>query len=435
MAFLLDGLKNLVANLGTSRDKAYATTYAQPATNYNELVAAYRTSWLAKKIVDIPPLDAVRSWREWQAEADHITAIEAEEDRLQLRTKLRQAQKAARLYGGAAIYIGTDDPDLMEPLAPDRVSRGGLRYLNVLTPRTLSGGEIDHDPTSEWYGRPKFWRVTWGDGQALQIHPSRLVLLTGADLPPDDPLMASGWGDSVLTASMDAIKAADATMANIASLVFEAKIDVVRVPDMMERLSEQGYSDKLQQRFTLAALAKGNNGTLILDKDEEYDQKTYAFSTLPDIADRFFQAVSGAADIPMTRLLGMSPSGLNSTGESDIRNYYDSIKASQELELRPAMYRLDESLIRSALGNRPPAIHYQWASLWQISESEKADIGQKTAMTIKTLYDTGIYLPEVLAQIAANSLVEDGIFPGMEDIIKEQGMPDSDMLGLPGGSA
>ena len=81
--------------------------------------------------------------------------------------------------------------------------------------------------------------------------------------------------------------------------------------------------------------------------------------------DRFLQSVSGAADIPGTRLLGQSPAGMNATGESDLRNYYDRLQA---------MFRMDEALIRSALGSRPADVYYDWAPLWGMSEKEKADV-------------------------------------------------------------
>ena len=37
---------------------------------------------------------------------------------------------------------------------------------------------------------------------------------------------------------------------------------------------------------------------------------------------------------PAVKLLGISPSGFNATGESDIRNYYDYITSQQEKVLR-----------------------------------------------------------------------------------------------------
>jgi hypothetical protein len=87
---------------------------------------------------------------------------------------------------------------------------------------------------------------------------------------------------------------------------------------------------KVTDRYRIAATGKSINRMLILDGKEKYERKSASFQTLPDLMDRFFQNVSGAADIPMTRLFGMSPGGLNASGESDLRNYYDRIASSQE---------------------------------------------------------------------------------------------------------
>src|SRR4029079_15879802 len=108
----------------------------------------------------------------------------------------------------------------------------------------------------------------------------------------------------------EAIKNADATAANIASLVFETKVDVIKIPQMMASLTDPHYEQVLMERFALANRAKGISATVLLDAEEDYQQKTASFTTLPDILMAFFQLVSGAADIPATRFLGQSPGGL-----------------------------------------------------------------------------------------------------------------------------
>ena len=414
-----DGLVNLVANLGTARDKAAHSGYAMPVMTEQDAANAYRSAWLPRKIVDIPAMDACRKWRAWNAEDTEVSALEAEEARLDVRGKLLQAHIKARLFGGAAIYIGTGESDPSKPLDPTRVGKGGIRHLNVLTRRVLQAGEADRDPESPRYGLPAFYTLSTG-ARHVDIHPSRLVLLRGAELPDDEltPQLA-GWGDSVLTAIYDEVRRADSTSANIASLVFEAKIDVIRIPNFMSMMADPVSEQQVLQRLQLAAMAKGINGTLVLDKDEEYDQKTQEFGSLRDILLAFMQLVSGAADIPVTRLLGQSPGGLNSTGESDMRNYYDRIQSIQELELQPAMALLDECLIRSALGTRPPELFYTWRSLWQTTDKERADIGKVTADTIKTLADTRLIPEDVLSKVAVNMLTESGTAPGLESEMQD----------------
>lgn len=427
IAFVRDSLTNMVASLGTSRDKAAANVYSMPMLTDEELLNAYRGAWLPKKIVDIPAFDSIRAWRDWQAKKPQIEAIEAEEKRLNVMGKLLETRIKARLWGGAALVIGTGDQNLTQPLAVERIGKGGLKYLTVMTRRHLTAGEIDRDPASEWYGKPEVYQLNSADGAQVEIHPSRLVIFNGSQ-PPDEDIVTSayaGWGDSVLLSVVDAIKQADGTAANIASLVFEAKVNVIRIPDFMQNLGNAEYRAKILERYTLAATAKGINGDLLLDKEEEYEQKTASFATLPDVLMSFLQIVSGAADIPATRLLGQSPAGMNATGESDLRNYYDRLQAMQTVEMTPAMARLDECLIRSALGSRDPDIYYEWAPLWGMSEKEKADVFKTKADAARQLVGTGtgqeIIPRDAVSDALVNTFIEDGSLPGLDAAIEEYG--------------
>lgn len=421
-----DKLMSFTANLGTGRDKAASTFYAFTPTPRDQLLASYRGSWLPRKIVDIPAKDATRRWRSWQAAKDQITRIESEERRLGLQSKVLKAKRQARLLGGAAIYIGTNDRDVGQALDPNRIAQGGISYLTVLSKDRCSAGEIENDPIQENYGKPQYYTI----GQAqTRVHPSRLIIFIGADIPDDDLTgVDQGWGDSVLDSILAEIKNTDSTMANIASMVFEANVDVISVPGLMELVGNPKDEERLLQRFRFAATAKGTNGTLILDGGdgsanggEKYDRKANSFGNLPEIADRFLQIVSGAADIPATRLLGQSPAGLNATGDADLRNYYDRIQSEQELELTPAMALFDECLIRSALGSRPPEVFYNWNPLWQMTQTEIIANGKVLADTINVLNTTNLFNPEALSKAGVNALVESGVLPGLDIAIEEVG--------------
>ncbi|TPL06673.1 phage portal protein [Mesorhizobium sp. B2-4-11] len=422
-----DSLTNLVSRMGTERDKASSSYYGIPLLDDNQLLNAYRGAWLPRKIVDIPAFDSVRAWRDWQSDGEQIEDIETEENRLNVRGKVLEARVKARLWGGAAIHIGVGDANLAEPLEVERVKKGGIKHLTVLSRRQLSAGEIERDPASEWYGKPKVYTLTAGTSAQVSIDPSRLVIFAG-NAQPDVDLAASSelvWGDSVLLAVMEAIKQADNTSANIASLVFEAKVDIIRIPNFMASLANEDYKRKILERYTLANTSKGINGTLMLDKEEEYESKATSFATLPDVLDRFLQIVSGAADIPATRLLGQSPAGMNATGESDLRNYYDRLQAMQAIEMTPAMARLDECIIRSATGSRDPSIYYEWAPLWGMSDKEKADVFKTKSDAARALAGGNGQQPlipiDALSEALVNTFVEDGSLPGLEAAIEEFG--------------
>lgn len=414
---MIDGLMNLVSGLGTARDKGAQAAYTLSVMAPHEAFTAYKASSLVRRIVDLPAEDACREWREWQAEAADISAIEAEEVRLGVQGKVMEARRQARLLGGSALLIGDGANDTEVSLNPKSIRKGGLRYLTPLSRDDLAAGGTDRDPESPTFGKPKFWRLTAGTGQMLTIHPSRLVLFHG--IPPLEGLHFDnglGWGDSVLMGALETIRRVDEGAANTSSLVYESKVDVIKIPDLMMNLQQRGaaYEAEVLRRLTLAATGKGINGTLMLDSLEEYEQKSASFGGLPDVLDRFMQLASAASGIPMALLFGMSAGGLNASGDIDIRGYYDRIRVQQSLHMQPAMAVLDECLIRSALGSRPADLHYNWRPLWQPTAKERAEVGKIAADTMKVALEMDAISLEAAGSALVNALAESGAFPGLE---------------------
>lgn len=423
---MMDSLRNFVSNLNTTRDKQFSSDYYAPDYNDETLHNAFRGSWMARKIVSIPAKDATRRWREWGAEETQIEAIETVEKNLGLQGKVRSAIELSRLFGGAALYFSIRGDDPAQPLQLSTVKKGSLEFITVLTRRTLTPGPREMDPLEQYYNQPKYYQLT-GSGVSQVVHPSRLAIFIGAELP--DPEMAEsiqqGWGDSALVAPFEAIKAADGIGANISSLVYEAKIDILGIPGLADIMADDNMRSLLVDRIELCGQLKGNNGMLIRDSEETYDSKSFTFGGLTDIQKQALQIVAGAADIPITRFLGQSPAGLSSTGESDLQNYYDSISSTQSLTITPAMKNLDEALIMSALGARPPDVSYVWSSLWQVSDEVRSKIGKETAETIKTLAETRLFPEDELALASANLMIERGMFPSFDVSYQED--PNNDM--------
>ena len=96
------------------------------------------------------------------------------------------------------------------------------------------------------------------------------------------------------------------------------------------------------------------------------------------------------------------------------------------------MNRLDEVLIRHTFGRRDPDIFYEWNSLWQMSDTEKADVALKKAQAFKIDVDCGLIPPEALAKGRESQLIEDGTYPGLEAAIEEfQELNDKDGENVP----
>lgn len=423
MGIVADGMSSFAGMGDPAKSKLASATYVDAFLSDVNLRAMYRTSWSARKTVDIPAYDSTRAWRNWQAERTEITAIERLEKKLNIRGLVLEALTTARLYGGAALYLHTADSERPElPLEPERASKDWLRHVTLLPRSQVSSKETVTDPLSPYYGQSEFFQVG-----SVTVHASRLVIFKGAERADleagQDP---RPWqGDSVLLSALDAIKIADSAGLNIADLLFEAKVDVLRLPGLMDLLETSDGEQLLHKRFRAVSQLKSNLGFVIMqggreEDSDSYDQKTFSFGGIPDTWMAALQHVAAAADIPAARFLGQTPAGLSATGESDIRNYYDRISSSQSLIIGPAMAHLDELIIRSALGARPDDVYFDWAPLWQISARELADIGLVNAQAAETYVRSGLVPVVALSKATVNQAIEAGTHPGLDGYIAEE---------------
>lgn len=408
-----DGLTNFVSNIGQANAKTSATTYLQGFDSQASLEATYSASTWFGKIVDIPADDATREWRSWKADSTAIEDLEAAEKDLNVRVQVNKALKWARLYGGAVII-----PDLpgnpTTPLNIERVTKDSVRFLSVLHRFEIQpDGDVRRNPLDPLYGLPERWRVNAGGGDSLFFHPSRVFMFNGRRAS-NGITSNTVWGESIWRHLSDAIEASDSGANIIHALLHEAKIDVVRVDGFMDFIGTDEGESAYMRRWDLAAKLKSVANMLVLDGQDEYEQKTMNWSGLPDVMDTLLTVMSGAADIPVTRLVGKSPGGLNSTGESDLRNYYDSVKAKQDLQLSPQMAPLDEVLIRTALGDRPKDIWYDWKPLWTPDEKERAETQKVRAETFQIELNSGAFDEEMLVKTYLAGAIESGLYPGLE---------------------
>lgn len=434
--WLADTLRSLVTGLGTSKDKTTSMVYAFTPITDDQLNAMHRSDWLARKIVDIIPHDMTREWREWQATNDQIEAIEAVEKRpeINLQPKVTMAMQKARLLGGAAIYMGMRDGTPDKELLVDQVGKDDLLYLHLLDRHSVTTGQLITDVTSPYFSQPEYYEVHGGTGMQVRVHPSRIVRFIGAPVLDDRTSAATHtWGDSILQVVGDAILNAGSAQAHIAALIPEAKADVIYIPGLSKALSTQAGTDSVTARFTYAntiksmfnmVLLEGNGGTGDTALGERWEQKQISFAQLPELMQKYLEVASGAADIPVSRLLMQAPSGLGSNGDTALKNYYDNITARQRTELTPTLNRLDEVIIRSALGERDPSIYSRWAPLYTLSEKEKAETFKMKADAARVIAGTaaGTLMPiDALSDALVNELVEDGSLSGLEAAIEEYG--------------
>ena len=377
----MDGWNNVLTNIGQQTKNRSSNTKYNPDRMIDRasLTSMYRGDGLARRVVDIPVDDAMREWIEADGKAlDELARIDAKQ-------RITEAAKWGRLYGGAVLVALIDDGKTFE----EPVNMAGIRrvlQLRVYDRHRVSWttADIQNDPLQANFGFPDYYTVQPIHGAPYRVHVSRLQILDGMPLPEDERQRNNGWGDSSLQSVYDALSKYGTVMGASGEIVQDFVQTVLGVKGLTDML-RAGEDDLVAKRATIIDLTRSVANTIFLDADgETYDKKASSVAGLSELWDRFAMHVSTVTGIPATKLLGRSPAGLNATGDSDIRQWYDVVGAYRGDELGPVVSWLVELLdaqLDWKKADRPDSMEWRWPSLWQPTEAEWADIKLKNAQT------------------------------------------------------
>lgn len=395
-----DSFANFQSRLGYGTDNqssggSYQVDYI--SRNRQLLDSMYRSSWVCGQAVDVVAEDMTRAGVTINSalSPDENEAIQGSMESLGLWNQLSDTIKWGRLYGGAIGVLLLDGQDMATPLRLETIGRGQFKGILPLdrwmVQPSLQNLVKEFGPA---LGLPKFYDVV-ADSMALprmRIHYSRVIRIDGQDLPYFQRIAENLWGQSVLERLYDRLLAFDSTTQGAAQLVYKAHLRTLKVDGLREILAMGGPALRaLVENVEMIRRMQTNEGLTVVDGKDEFETHQYAFSGLDSLLLQFGQQLSGALQIPLVRLFGQSPAGLNSSGESDLRTYYDNIKQQQERRMRSPIGLVLDVTCRSELGKPlPPGTTHEFNPLWQLSDVEKADVAQKIGETVANALDAGL---------------------------------------------
>lgn len=391
-AWTKDSYQNFAASVGVgAANLTSGGSYGfNPITrNHTQLEFMYRGSWLVKVIVDAPAEDMTRERITIESDMppDIMDQLDDYMEDLLLWQRLTETLKWSRLYGGCIAVIMIDGQRHDTPLDIKTVGKGQFKGLLVLD-RWMIWPHLE-DPVKEFgrdYGFPKFYEVV-SDARTvphMKVHYTRCIRFDGVELPYWQRMAENYWGLSVLEPCFDRLMAFDSATAGTAQLVYRAHLRVLKIEKLRELIAFGGeaYSAVTQQIQNMR-LMQANEGITLLDSTDEFETQTYSFGGLSDVLIQMAQQLSGAAQIPLVRLFGQAPAGLNATGDSDIRNYYDFLASSQESRLRRPVRMLLDLSYRSLTGEGlPEGFNFEFAPLWQLADTEKSGIAAQVTQAV-----------------------------------------------------
>ena len=431
--FALDSLTNAITGMGTIMDPREASFYTGTHLSQQTIAAAYRGSGLMRKIINIPPIDMVREWRDWKAEDDQITALEREENRHMLRQKIKQVE-ILRGLGGGALVMGL--PGEPETPAPTTIRAGDLAFIHVVSRWQLTFTATQDDTRLPGYGEPMEYRMETTAG-SIRLHPSRVIPFRAEMIPPVMGItnfIEDFWGESRVAAVLDAVKDCDTARAALAQLINKARHTRVGIPNLLDSVSTTEGEAAFRRRMSVFTLAESIYNATIYDAGdgdntgETITDTSYNFAGIKDVLNAFGEWVSAVSDIPATRLLGRAPEGMNASGESQQEDWNKKIRAMQTLDLAPCLEKLDAYLVQSALGTRPAEVWYEFVPLDMPSQKDQADRFDKQMQAVERLQNTGAIPDEAFAKGVQSLMIDEGYMPGLEQALAE--MPEDERYGV-----
>ncbi|MFC0948989.1 anti-CBASS protein Acb1 family protein [Pasteurella multocida] len=403
---LNDGLTSLATNLGKRQEQLKYTSGTCLTDDKVQLDTLWKQNWIVQKICNKKARDMTRKWRDIfsnDLEAEHLEKIESIERKIKLKETLEKACVWASLYGGVAILVLTEK-NTTHPL---KLGQSIEKLIILEQSKVQPKGERNENVFDDNFGKYDIYTV---NGR-IDVHYSRLLFINAVERPLEDQ-HNKFWGLSDIEQVYDVLKRYDALSTNTGDLVQESKVDVFKMDGLTNKLAA-GFESDIAKAMTSIQLIKSSTNTLLIDKENEYEQKELTFAGLRDSLIEFRNAVAGAAEMPVTILFGQSVSGLAS-GDEDIQNYHESIHGLQESRLRPVFEKLDPIISTMAVGFYPQDWWFEFVSLNEVKQEQKVNMLNTFSAATNILMQNG-----VLSEIqVANELKESGLFASIsaEDI-------------------
>lgn len=408
-AVRLDSWQNQVTGFGTALDKTTYTTYVgSPLLSDEQLSNLYHGDDLAARMVDIVPDEMMRKGVDVDVGdtklntelGDHLEAIA-------LEANFADGWRWGRCFGGAAILLGADDGRPAHlPLKPERAK--SLAYLHVLDRRYLWPMTYYREPGPKM-GRPETYLVApssaYVDQGFARVHESRLVLFGGATTAAREREANNTWDLSVLQRAFEALRSFNTGFQSAEQLLTDAHQAVFKMQGLAEAITAQG-EEAIRTRIELLNRFRSNIRALVVDAGdpsggagaEEFERQSVSFTDIPNMLDRLQLRLAASVMIPVTILMGQSPAGMNATGESDFRWFYDRIASEQTRKATPAIRRIVKvALATKQFAATAKTVEIKFPPLWTEPPSAVAQTRKALLDGDAVAINAGMLLPEEAA--------------------------------------
>lgn len=356
-----------------------------------------------RRISETVATEATRKWiryrsvSEKKATTEKIKQLQDAETRFNLQQAFRKMSEYDGFMGRSHLYMDFDGAfkdrdELKTPIGNGRdkisaakIKKGSLKYIHpVEAVWCYPTRHNSNDPLSqEWYN-PDSWFV-----QGKELHRSRFLTFIAREVPD---LLKPAYSFGGLSMSQMAIPYVNNWLKTRTSV--NAIISAFSVFVLATNLSESVQQDGqlLFDRIALWNNFRDNSGTMVIDKEtEDFLNVAVPLGTLDVLQAQAQEHMAAVSGIPLVKLLGIQPAGLNASSEGEIRTFYDNIAAYQEKFFRPHLTTVLNFIQLSEFGEVDEDITFDFEPLWSLDEKGEAEVRKTKAETAMVYVDGGVF--------------------------------------------
>lgn len=328
---------------------------------------------------------------------DKIDKINEFLNKFQIKELFNKAAALNGYFGGCLIFIDTGDDDLLSALDEKSLNHSIKNFVLVEPINTYPGRYNSTNPLSPNYFVPETWFVL---GQ--EVHASRLLYLAADEVSMLLKPAYNFYGIAPAQIAADSVSHFIKDREAVSRLLHKYSLLVFKT-DMGSALYN-GNPEELYSRVKVLADFRDNDSVIIIDKeDEDIITVTTSMAGITDVVRLSLELMPIMFRQPLTKFLGISPGGMNATGESDENNWNEYVLSQCEKQFRKPVKRLLELIQYNLFGEVDENIDFIFKVQSSNDESKEVNNNKIKADTYVQLVTSGVISPEE----ARKALAED----------------------------
>jgi len=331
--------------------------------------------------------------------SDRINKIETALRRFGIRELFQKVAEDDGYFGRGQIYIevktpagvlATDDAaELQSPLfvSSKKVTKDSLVAFRKVEPMwTYPGLYNSTNPLAKDFYKPMTWFV-----MGKTVHTSRMIMIISRPVPDMLKAAYSFGGLSMSQLAKPYVDHWYRTRDSVSDIVHSFSVSGFKT-DMQATLGgDADGADQFFKRVELFNRTRDNRGAMVLNKEtEEFFQFNTPLSGLDALQAQSQEQMSSVSSIPLVKLTGITPAGLNASSDGEIRVFYDDVHSDQERDFREPLKRVIDLIQLDEFGDIDTDIDFVFEPLHQLTEAEIAATNKVEAETDAVLITSGV---------------------------------------------